>query len=421
MAPGARALLLVPTLGLVYIASQFYRATNGVIAPELARDLGLGSEALGSITGAFFIAFAAAQIPTGVLLDRYGPRRTNLFLLTLAVAGAALFSISHSIPALVASRMLLGVGCAGVLMGSIMIFARWFPPDRLATATGTMVALGGTGVLLATWPLALATEAVGWRAAFLASAGVTAVLTVLLWVAVRDAPGGAASTSAASESLGQIVRGLPRVWSLRPVRYLFFVQMTTLSTTMTILGLWGGPYLSEIHGLDPNGRGQVLLAMSVAAMVGNLVYGPMDRIFDARKRVVMAGGLVAVAMLAALAIMPSPPIWIVVGVLVGIAGFGAIAIVIQSHSRALLPDAMVGRGLTILNMGTMLGVATSQIVSGLIVGQFPAIDGVHPEIAYRLVFGYLTVVLCLGLLAYSRTPEIRPSQLRAGTVKPSGR
>ncbi|MGE0726097.1 MAG: MFS transporter [Alphaproteobacteria bacterium] len=422
MGVGARALLLVPTLGLIFVASQFHRASTAVIAPELSRELGLGSAALGAMSGAFFIAFAAAQLPTGILLDRFGPRRTNLCLLALAVAGALLFALAPSVPFLIASRVMLGLGCAGVLMGSIMTLARWFPPDRLATATGTMVALGGTGVLLATWPLALAAEAIGWRAAFAASAALTALLVVLLWAAVRDAPTAGRGTAAAPvETLGQIVRGLPRVWALRPVRYLFVVQMTTLSTTLTILGLWGGPYLAEIHGLAPSPRGQVLLAMSVATMLGNLAYGPLDRVFDARKPVVLTGGAIAVATLAALALLPSPPLALVIVLLVALAAFGAIAIVIQSHSRALLPDAMAGRGLTILNMGTMIGVATSQIVSGLIIGLFPAIDGARPEIAYRLVFAYLTVVLALGLIVYSRTPEVRPSQLRAGAVRAASR
>jgi MFS family permease len=370
---------------------------------------------MGMLTGAFFFAFALAQMPVGVLLDRYGPRLTNIALLAVAAAGAVVFAASTSVAGLVAGRVLLGVGSAGVLMGSIMIFSRWFPPDRLATVIGVMVAIGAGGIILGTWPLALAVAAVGWRASFVGAGVVTALLILLLVFGVRDRPPGGPAAEGATESLLDVLRGLPRVWRLPPIRYFFAIQMCTLSSILTVLGLWGGPYLADVHGLDAIGRGQVLLAMSVASIAGNLSYGPLDRILDTRKWLVMGGALVTIAVLATLALVEGPPLWLATLLFMALALFGAITIVLQTHSRGLMPDGMAGRGLTILNMSTMLGVALGQTVSGFIVGSFTPVDGVYPETAYRLVFAYLAIALALGLGTYLwGVADVRPSDQRAG-------
>ncbi|WP_374448278.1 MFS transporter [Stella sp.] len=421
MAAAPGALVLIPALGLVYVASQFYRATNAVIAPDLMRELGLSSDAMGTLTGAFFFAFALAQIPVGVLLDRYGPRRTNVGLLLVAVAGALVFAASTSLAGLALGRILLGIGSSGVLMGSIMIFARWFPPDRLASAISVMVAIGAGGIILATWPLALAVEAFGWRAAFVGAAAVTAALVLPLLLFVRDGPPGWRPEGGATQSLWGILRELPRVWQIPSIRYFFAIQLCTLSAVLTILGLWGGPYLADIHGLDAVGRGRILLAMSVASICGNLSYGPLDRILDTRKGLVLGGGAVTVGVLACLAAIPGPPLWLATLLFMALAYAGSITIILQTHSRGLMPDRMAGRGLALLNMSTMLGVALGQTVSGVVVGAFPAIDGAYPEAAYRSVFAYLAIVLMLGLLAYTRVPDVRPSDQRAGRISPGGR
>ncbi len=421
VSPGRRALLIVPTLGLVYIASQFYRATNAVIAPDLMRELHLSSDAMGTLTGAFFFAFALAQIPIGVLLDRFGPRRTNIGLLLVAVAGAMVFAASTSLAGLAVGRVLLGIGSAGVLMGSIMTFARWFPPDRLASAISVMVAVGAGGIILATWPLAVAVQHFGWRATFAGAGVLTGLLILPLVLFVRDGPPGWQPAGGRAEPLGAILRGLPRVWRIPPIKYFFAIHMCTLSSVLTILGLWGGPYLADIHGLDAVARGQVLFAMSIASICGNLSYGPLDRILDTRKRLVLGGGSITVCVLSALALLPGPPLWLATLLFMALAYGGSITIILQTHSRGLLPDSMAGRGLTVLNMATMLGVALGQTVSGIIVGAFTAVDGAYPEAAYRCVFAYLATVLVLGLIAYTRVPDVRPSDQRAGRVSPSAR
>ena len=148
-----QALQIYLVLCGAYVASQFYRVANAAIAPELMVELELSAEAMGGITGLFFLAFAAAQIPTGILLDRYGARRTMAGLFAVAVLGAITFAAANGGVALAIGRILLGFGCAAGLMGSMVVIARWYPEERFATLTAMLFVVGGGGTLLAATPL----------------------------------------------------------------------------------------------------------------------------------------------------------------------------------------------------------------------------------------------------------------------------
>jgi MFS family permease len=177
MSPGIRrqAVIIVATLATAYVASHFFRAANVTIGLDLMRDLGIGPEALGALTGAFFFGFSAMQIPCGFLFDRYGPRRTVTGMLVVAVIGAALFTLAPAWPQLLAGRALMGAGFGVMLIGSMVVISRWFPPDRFATLAGIVLSVGLLGNLLATTPLAWGTEMIGWRGVF----GLMVVFTAL--------------------------------------------------------------------------------------------------------------------------------------------------------------------------------------------------------------------------------------------------
>lgn len=136
-----------------YFLSYLYRTANAVIGPVLARDLGLGDNALGLLTSTYFLAFGAAQLPLGMLLDRFGPRRVESALLVLAAAGAAVFAMSDSLAGLAVGRALIGLGVSACLMASFKAFSQWFPPERQASLTGWIMASGGLGALAASKPL----------------------------------------------------------------------------------------------------------------------------------------------------------------------------------------------------------------------------------------------------------------------------
>ena len=191
-------------------ASHFFRASNVTIGLDLMRDLAIGPEALGALTGAFFFGFAAMQIPCGFLFDRYGPRRTVAGMLILATIGGVIFTLAPTWPVLLTGRVLMGAGFGVMLIGSMVVISRWFPPDRFSTLTAMVLSIGLLGNLVATTPLAWASEAVGWRAVFGAVVVFIALATIAVWLVVRDAPPGHPFLDRTPESPRQMLQGLWR-------------------------------------------------------------------------------------------------------------------------------------------------------------------------------------------------------------------
>src|SRR5207237_4196425 len=185
--PHRRGLIIVTTLATAYVASHFFRASNVTIGLDLMRDLAIGPEALGALTGAFFFGFAAMQIPCGFFFDRFGPRLTVSGMLVLATIGGAIFTLAPTWPVLLTGRVLMGAGFGVMLIGSMVVITRWFPPDRFSTLTALVLSVGLLGNLIATTPLAWASEVTGWRAVFGAAVLFTAIAAVAVGNVVRRA------------------------------------------------------------------------------------------------------------------------------------------------------------------------------------------------------------------------------------------
>ena len=400
-----QALQIYLVLCGAYVASQFYRVANAAIAPELMAELSLSAEAMGGITGLFFLSFAAAQIPTGILLDRYGARRTMAALFGVAVLGAITFAMADGGAGLAIGRILLGLGCAAGLMGSMVVIARWYPEARFASLTAMLFVVGAGGTLLATTPLAWAVEGIGWRGAFLAMAGLTGVFAVLLLLIVRDTPPGQVEAGNKGESWTEILAGLHAVIANRQLWLVSAIQFVSYATVLSVVGLWGGPYLADVHGLDGVSRGNVLLAMNVAVLAGVSLYGQLDRHATSRKWLIVAGALITAAILALLAVLEKPEFWLATVLLLLFATIGSYVMLNHAHARAILPDHLIGRGLTFQNLAVFMGVAVIQSASGLIVGGFDHVDGRSPEIAYRWIFAFLAVLLIVAAAIFAKATD----------------
>ena len=191
-APASRfqIILLVGILCLVYTVSQFLRSSTGVIAPNLAADLGLAPEGLGILSGAFFLSFALAQIPVGILLDRYGARITMICAIGIAILGCFVFALAQGEAGLTLARILMGLGCSAMRMGPLMIYRWWFAPEKFAMLSGLQISIGTLGALMATAPLAYATEMFGWRESFVGAGFLTLGLAIAMGFVARDTPPG---------------------------------------------------------------------------------------------------------------------------------------------------------------------------------------------------------------------------------------
>jgi MFS family permease len=408
------AVRIVLSLYLLYLMSMFFRSTNAVLAPVLRAELSVTADQLGWLTGTFYVAFALAQIPIGLFLDRFGPRATTAAMMLLPAAGSLVFSQARSVGELALGQGIMGAGCAVGLTGAIVIFARWFPTDRIATMISLYSGMGNVGVLLTATPLAVGIAEFGWRNMFVVMAGVDLLLVAQMYLLVRDAPPDHPYHGERRETLGAVVRGLGEVLTTRAIWPMLALAFCALSMVLTIRALWAGPYLADVYGLDAIERGNMLLVFTIAMLVGNVGFGPLDRLFDRRKPVVLAGAAISAATLAALALFSDLPLWAAMAFLCVLGIACNYVVIIFAHGRALFPLRLVGRAVTLINGVNMFGIAVMQVATGYIIRAFPAADGAAPEIAYRAMFGFLAVCLVLMMLVYTRSKDIPPSAEQAG-------
>lgn len=412
-----QAWIIVATLAIAYVASHFFRAANVTIGLDLMRDFAIGPEALGALTGAFFFGFSAMQIPVGFLFDRYGPRKTVTLMLVLATIGGAVFTLAPDWTTLLAGRVLMGAGFGVMLIGSMVVITRWFPPNLFSQVTSLVLAVGLLGNLAATSPLAWGTQIAGWRPIFAAVVLFTALAAIAVWLIVRDAPPGHPFLSRTPESPREMLRGLGEVLANKQLKFILALNFCNYACTFTVQGLWGGPFLREVHGFTAVQAGHVLLGAVIAYQVGMLAFGPLDRLLDTRKWIAIAGTLAVAAVLALLAALDRPPAWLAAGAIIAIGTLSASSTVIMAHGRGIFPDRLIGRGMATMNTSVMLGVACMQTLSGIILGLFePLSGGTRPEGAYRALFAFMAAVLVVAVAVYSRATDRKPSEeMRART------
>jgi MFS family permease len=404
------AVALIAALVGTHVMSQFLRNSIGVIAPNLAQDIGLGAAGIGLLSSAFFLSFAAAQIPVGIAIDHYGPRRVMSSCVAIMVLGVSVFALGTNAETVILGRVLTGLGCASFFMGPLVVYSRWFSPDQFSTLTGMQLGVSGMGMMAATAPLAYGTATIGWRASFLVIAALGVVLGIIMFLVVRDDPPGR-TPQPRTDSLVDSVRGLAQVARVPSLVPVFVMNLFSYSAILAVLGLWAGPYLSHVYGYDIEGRGNLLFVLAFVYVTATLLWGPTDRMFQSYKKPVIFGAVATTALLAWLAAVgrPDTPTLIAWFVLLGLAaGFSP---VLTAHGRALFPPELTGRGLTVMNLATMGGVFVMQALTGAVVGLFDAPNGTYPLDAYRAAFAVEALLLALATLLYLRARDPREAAM----------
>lgn len=404
-----QAFYILGVLCLTYIFSQFYRNSVGVIGPELMGEFGATPGGLGLLSSIFFLGIAAAQIPVGMMLDRLGPRLTLFPLMALTVAGAIIFALASDFILLTAGRVIMGIGCAAAYIGATVVCARWFSRDRFAAASGFVLASGNIGAILATSPLAWSASTFGWRDTFLASAIVTALGCLWAFAIVRDAPPGDKFLTRQAEPVSDVWRGLCQVATNRDYLRVLMVGFTNYPLVVAILGLWGAPYLFDIHGLDPVARGHVLLIMACMTVTGFLVYGQLDRLLDTRKWLILTGLAVSTLVLIILGSVRDLAVWQVAFLFALLGLFGSFNSVTLAHGRALFAGNLVGRMAALFNLSVQAGVGLLQLATGLILASFPSSDASRPVEAYSAMFLFLAGLGIVAIVLYAPLPDAKPS------------
>ena len=388
-----------------YFFSFMLRNVNAVAFPDLVAEFALGPDALGILTSAYFFAFAAFQIPLGLLLDRFGPRRVNASLLLIAAAGSALFAASPNFTTLIIARAMMGLGFCGCLMSSMMAFVLWFPRSSMATLSGWMLAVGAVGALIATMPVEVALRAIDWRTLFALLAGLVFTASVLIFWRVPEKVATSQHPSLREALVGLASIGCDaRFWRIGLLAA--FVQAGALA----LLGLWAGPWLRDIAGLDRAAIAAHLLACAAAFGIGGILFGTLADRLERHginpELTYLVGCAATTALLVALAAGMTWQPLILWSLFMLCAASGTLAYPLLT---SCYPIAMTGRVLTAVNVLTMGCAFAFQAGIGAVISLWPQLDGRYDAAGYAAAFGMIFCLQAAALLwagAASRATDI---------------
>lgn len=383
---GARwRVLCIFSLG--FLVSYVYRGVNLGFAPHLIREMGLSAADLGLLTSFYFLGFACAQIPAGLMLDRFGPRRTEAVLLLAAVAGALVFASAPGMAALAAGRLLIGIGVSVCLGAAIQALSIWFPPSRMPLLNGVVMAIGGLGAVVVGAPLAWLLSWTDWRTLSYGLAGLTLGMAALLWFAAPEAGG------AGQQRLAEQLRGTWQV--LRNERFLRVVPLALLNQGifLSVQTLWVGAFLRDVAGQSPGQSARLVSVIGFAMMGGCVCAGWAARHLEraglslyAFAGLGMSGFIVVQCLI--IAGVPLPPVlmWSAYGV------FGSSGILAYAVLARGFPDALIGRATTALTLAVFLATFACQVGVGMVLDLWPVADGRYPARAHLVVWGGLVAL-----------------------------
>jgi MFS family permease len=391
MALRTPAAVVFLAFAFAYFLSALLRAVTATLAPVFSAELGLHAADLGLLAGAYFLGFALLQLPLGRALDRFGPRRTLVSLLALAVLGCAGFALARQLPGLIAARMLIGAGVAAALMAPLTCYRRLFSPAAQLRANSWMLMTGSLGMVASTLPVQWLLPLLGWRGLFWALALLLLVaLGLILLLVPRDAPAPPAA-HAAPAGYAQILRH-PLFLRCAPLGFFVYGGL------IAVQSLWAGPWLTRVSGWTAAQAAQGLFAINLCMLLAFGAWGlVMPRL---AQRGVSAWRLMAWGLplpLLALALI------VALGPQAGAAHWAAwcVACTFVSISQpavgAAFPAALAGRALSAFNLVIFGGVFGIQWGIGLLIDVLLA-QGLAEMAAFRLAFAVFG--LC-SALAYA--------------------
>jgi sugar phosphate permease len=405
-----RRALLWAVLAGGFLLVNFHRTATAVLAETLAATFDATGAELGSLHASFFYIYAALQLPSGLVVDRYGSRRVGAVGLVAMTAGVVWFASSGSLAEAFIARAAIGLGGSVCYIATLRFCANWYRPDEYATMTGYTIAAAGVGGILATTPLALAIEAVGWRSALLVAGGVGAAIAVTIGVVVRDTPtdaghgpikGVAAPDDTAT--LTEVVANTRAVLAERETWLLGGVLFLTLGANFTVLGLWGVPYIVDIYDVSVATASTYVLLGNVGFVVGSPAFGALSDRLARRTGLMIGAAALFTLSYAALALVPPLP---VVGAALFLALFanGGVALAFTVGKERHDTD-VAGTITGVINSMGYFGAALFPTLLGAVLDAYwtgEVINGarVYTVTGYRVAFGVATLA---GVLATGAT------------------
>ncbi|MGO1117722.1 MFS transporter [Rhodovibrionaceae bacterium A322] len=384
-----------------YFLSYVYRTVNAVISGRLITDLSLDASDLGLLTATYFLTFAAFQIPLGLLLDRYGPRRVQSALLLFAAAGAGLFAIAPSLELLILGRALIGLGVAGGLMASFKAITLWFPQDRWPLVNGCFLACGGLGAIGATVPVELVLGLTDWRGLFMGLALATALVSLFIFKVVPEK-----RETGKANSLREALRGLGEIYSNAFVWRILPFAVVFQAASLAIQGLWVGPWLRDVAGFSQDLVAENLFYVAVVFTLGavgsGVVADRLERLGISIYRIMAGGALLFLTsqVLIVFDLLPHP----VLGWLLFTLTTTTTMLAYPALSRTF-PLHYAGRVNTAINLPVfVLAFSIQYAVGGILDLWSRASDGRYPEEGYDVAMGILLAIELLCFLWFIFSP-----------------
>lgn len=377
-----------------FFLSYLFRSVNAVIAPQLATDLSLGPADLGFLTSVYFMTFAACQLPLGVALDRFGPRRVQATLLMIAAAGAYIFAVGPDLQAVAIGRAVIGIGVCGGLMASFKAITLWFPARFWPMVNGCFVTMGGLGAMSATVPMEIILGVLTWREVFALLSGMTVIAGGLIFITVPERTDRPAPAPVSAQIKGYVHIFSDRwFWSIVPFSIL------AMSANFAIQGLWAGPWLRDVAGLEREAVAEGLFVLSVAMVVGSSVNGFLavwlERLGVPLSTVILGllGCFLVAQLLIVLQVAPNSMLpWI------GFGFFSNGTVLCFALLNRFFPLAYSGRVSTAINVLSFSMAFVWQYGIGEIIDLWPStVNGYSPE-SYVYSFGAVMVAQLIALI-----------------------
>ncbi|HBH29586.1 MAG: MFS transporter [Desulfofustis sp. PB-SRB1] len=380
-----------------YFLSYLFRVVNAVIAPDLVADTGIGPAALGLLTATYFISFAAFQLPLGVLLDRYGPRRTESILLIFAGLGAVVFAAAESLSGLIIGRALIGFGVSACLMAAFKAYTSWFSEEQWPMINGLQMGAGGLGALTATAPVEILLGITDWRNLFFGLAILCVLVAVVLYLVVPRLPH--SQTDTPPSPTGQWA-GIGSVFNSRIFWCIAPLATMSQATFLSVQGLWAGPWLRDVVQLERGAAATVLLWITVAMVAGFISLGAITSRLVKRgvSMTICAVTGMALFMISQLMLLVVPLEWNTTAWLC-FGFFGTTGILAYPALTREYATELSGRVTTGLNLLVFVMAFVCQWLIGAIIELWPlTADGAYDGQGFYLSFTLLLVIQAIAMV-----------------------
>jgi sugar phosphate permease len=398
---------------LLYLIGFYQRVAPAVMTDRLMSEFAIGATELGNLSAFYFYSYVAMQIPTGIIADRWGPRRLLTAGAAVAAVGSLLFAFSPDLWWASAGRLLVGASVAVAFVSMLKLATHWFAPRQFALASGMALFCGVVGGVIAGVPLRMLIEAFGWRPVMAASALVTGLLAAAIWLRVRDDPRDLGYLSHAPVTVtgaghAAILSGMIEVLSYRNIWILLITPIGIAGAVLTFAGLWGVPYLRQVHGLETKAAAAITSLLLIAWAVGGPLLGALSERLGQRRPLYVATTAAVLAGWAVIIFLPIP-VWLMIATLLFTGFFSGNLIIGFAFAKESVPPRLMGTAAGICNMGPLLGGMLLQPAVGWVLdrhwlGATAAGARLYDAAAYQAGFSLLAacIVISLCLIPFAR-------------------